>query len=168
MRGLDLTFIYHNFNPSSRIVGTDGNAKLIDFGLARDFAPPSLGTKICARAYAAPEQYEHRQRALVQLLGLRVAALVVVDQGEVDEALRDIRMVRRQRLLSDGERALAKGVAVGEALLFEKYQTLRVNFAFIGAILLAAVLIGFRPTLLVRVGKRLLQLSSRGCLRQPR
>ncbi len=60
LHGLDPPFIYRNLKPSNVIIGPEGVAKLVDFGLALDLAPPSLATKIGARPYSAPEQYERR------------------------------------------------------------------------------------------------------------
>ena len=47
-----------------------------------------------------------RERALVQRLGLGIAALVVVQLGEVVEVDADIRVVGAERLLVDRQRAL--------------------------------------------------------------
>ena len=55
--------------------------------------------------------------ALVERLGLGVAALGVVQPGQVVERRRDIGMVGAQRLLADAKRALVERLGLGVAAL---------------------------------------------------
>ena len=58
-----------------------------------------------------------RQRALVERLGLGVAALRVVEYGQVVEARGDVGVVGSQRLLPDRQRALVERLGLGVAAL---------------------------------------------------
>jgi len=49
--------IYRDLKPSNIMVTDEGNAKLIDFGIARHFQPLSNATMIGTQGYAPPEQY---------------------------------------------------------------------------------------------------------------
>jgi len=49
--------IYRDLKPSNIMVTRDGQAKLIDFGIARHFQPLSNATMIGTQGYAPPEQY---------------------------------------------------------------------------------------------------------------
>lgn len=49
--------IYRDLKPSNVMITADGRAKLIDFGIARHFAPLSNATMIGTQGYAPPEQY---------------------------------------------------------------------------------------------------------------
>ena len=57
------------------------------------------------------------ERALVERLGLGVAALGAVERGQVVERGADIGVVGAQRLLADGERALVERLGLGVAAL---------------------------------------------------
>ena len=59
-----------------------------------------------------------RKRALVERLGLGVAALGCIEQRQVVERGTDVRVVRAERLLADGERALVERLGLGVAALF--------------------------------------------------
>jgi serine/threonine protein kinase len=49
--------IYRDLKPSNIMVTGEGQAKLIDFGIARHFQPLSNATMIGTQGYAPPEQY---------------------------------------------------------------------------------------------------------------
>jgi len=49
--------IYRDLKPSNIMVTAEGQAKLIDFGIARHFQPLSNATMIGTQGYAPPEQY---------------------------------------------------------------------------------------------------------------
>src|SRR5579885_230351 len=54
---LEPPVIYRDLKPSNIMVTADGQAKLIDFGIARHFQPLSNATMIGTQGYAPPEQY---------------------------------------------------------------------------------------------------------------
>ena len=60
LHNLDPPVIYRDLKPSNVMVTGDGMAKLIDFGIARLFAPLSNATMIGTQGYAPPEQYRGR------------------------------------------------------------------------------------------------------------
>jgi serine/threonine-protein kinase len=57
LHGLTPPVIYRDLKPSNVMLTADGRAKLIDFGIARHFAPLSNATMIGTQGYAPPEQY---------------------------------------------------------------------------------------------------------------
>lgn len=54
---LEPPVIYRDLKPSNIMVTAEGQAKLIDFGIARHFQPLSSATMIGTQGYAPPEQY---------------------------------------------------------------------------------------------------------------
>ena len=58
-----------------------------------------------------------RERALIERLGLGVAALGIVEHGQVVEARRHLGMLGAERLLPNGERALIERLGLGVAAL---------------------------------------------------
>ena len=60
------------------------------------------------------------QRALVERLGLGVAALSLVEQSEVVQRPRDIGMIGTERLLVDRQRSLVERLGVGVATLLPR------------------------------------------------
>jgi len=57
---LDPPVIYRDLKPSNVMVTAEGQAKLIDFGIARFFQPLANATMIGTQGYAPPEQYRGR------------------------------------------------------------------------------------------------------------
>jgi serine/threonine protein kinase len=54
---LEPPVIYRDLKPSNIMVTSEGQAKLIDFGIARHFQPLTNATMIGTQGYAPPEQY---------------------------------------------------------------------------------------------------------------
>lgn len=57
LHNLEPPVIYRDLKPSNVMLMADGQAKLIDFGIARHFQPLSNATMIGTQGYAPPEQY---------------------------------------------------------------------------------------------------------------
>jgi len=70
LHNLDPPVIYRDLKPSNVMVTRDGMAKLIDFGIARHFAPLSNATMIGTQGYAPPEQYRGRVETRSDLYAL--------------------------------------------------------------------------------------------------
>src|SRR6266481_8968544 len=62
--------IYRDLKPSNIMVTREGQAKLIDFGIARHFQPLVNATMIGTQGYAPPEQYRGRVEARSDLYAL--------------------------------------------------------------------------------------------------
>src|SRR5258708_37918325 len=52
-------------------------------------------------------------RPLEKLFGIGVAPLILVERGQVFHHIREIRMVRTERLLQGGDRPLANQIVIG-------------------------------------------------------
>ncbi len=70
LHNLDPPVIYRDLKPSNVMVTRGGMAKLIDFGIARLFAPLSNATMIGTQGYAPPEQYRGRVETRSDLYAL--------------------------------------------------------------------------------------------------
>jgi serine/threonine protein kinase len=70
LHNLEPPVIYRDLKPSNIMVTHDGQAKLIDFGIARHFAPLSNATMIGTQGYAPPEQYRGRVETRSDLYAL--------------------------------------------------------------------------------------------------
>lgn len=57
LHGLEPPVIYRDLKPSNVMLAAGGQAKLIDFGIARHFQPLQNATMIGTQGYAPPEQY---------------------------------------------------------------------------------------------------------------
>ncbi len=57
LHGLQPPVIYRDLKPSNVMLIANGQAKLIDFGIARHFQPEQNATMIGTQGYAPPEQY---------------------------------------------------------------------------------------------------------------
>jgi len=62
--------IYRDLKPSNVMITADGRVKLIDFGIARFYAPLSNATMIGTQGYAPPEQYRGKVEARSDLYAL--------------------------------------------------------------------------------------------------
>ncbi|MGH7879941.1 MAG: protein kinase domain-containing protein, partial [Candidatus Binataceae bacterium] len=62
--------IYRDLKPSNVMITPSGRAKLIDFGIARHFAPLTNATMIGTQGYAPPEQYRGKVEARSDLYAL--------------------------------------------------------------------------------------------------
>ena len=70
LHNLDPPVIYRDLKPSNVMIAGGGMAKLIDFGIARHFAPLSNATMIGTQGYAPPEQYRGRVETRSDLYAL--------------------------------------------------------------------------------------------------
>jgi serine/threonine protein kinase len=70
LHNLDPPVIYRDLKPSNVMVTRGGMAKLIDFGIARHFAPLTNATMIGTQGYAPPEQYRGRVETRSDLYAL--------------------------------------------------------------------------------------------------
>jgi serine/threonine protein kinase len=70
LHGLTPPVIYRDLKPSNVMLSSDGRAKLIDFGIARHFAPLVNATMIGTQGYAPPEQYRGRVEARSDIYAL--------------------------------------------------------------------------------------------------
>ena len=71
LHGLEPPVIYRDLKPSNVMMMANGQAKLIDFGIARHFQPLQNVTMIGTQGYAPPEQYRGKveQRSDLYALG---------------------------------------------------------------------------------------------------
>ena len=71
LHGLEPPVIYRDLKPSNVMMMANGQAKLIDFGIARHFQPLQNATMIGTQGYAPPEQYRGKveQRSDLYALG---------------------------------------------------------------------------------------------------
>ncbi|HVA39161.1 MAG TPA: protein kinase [Candidatus Binataceae bacterium] len=71
LHGLEPPVIYRDLKPSNVMLIASGQAKLIDFGIARHFQPLQNATMIGTQGYAPPEQYRGKveQRSDLYALG---------------------------------------------------------------------------------------------------
>jgi len=74
LHGLAPPVIYRDLKPSNVMLTAGGQAKLIDFGIARHFQPLQNATMIGTQGYAPPEQYRGKveQRSDLYALGATI------------------------------------------------------------------------------------------------
>src|SRR5271163_1129462 len=70
LHNLEPPVIYRDLKPSNVMLTPEGEAKLIDFGIARHFAPLTNATMIGTQGYAPPEQYRGRVETRSDLYAL--------------------------------------------------------------------------------------------------
>ncbi|MGA2412358.1 MAG: serine/threonine-protein kinase [Candidatus Binataceae bacterium] len=70
LHNLEPPVIYRDLKPSNVMLTPSGEAKLIDFGIARHFAPLTNATMIGTQGYAPPEQYRGRVETRSDLYAL--------------------------------------------------------------------------------------------------
>jgi serine/threonine protein kinase len=70
LHNLSPPVIYRDLKPSNLMLTADGQAKLIDFGIARHFQPLTNATMIGTQGYAPPEQYRGRVETRSDLYAL--------------------------------------------------------------------------------------------------
>lgn len=70
LHNLDPPVIYRDLKPSNVMLTSTGQAKLIDFGIARHFQPQSTATMIGTQGYAPPEQYRGKVETRSDLYAL--------------------------------------------------------------------------------------------------
>jgi serine/threonine protein kinase len=70
LHGLEPAVVYRDLKPSNVMLTPDGQAKLIDFGIARFFQPHSNATMIGTQGYAPPEQYRGKAETRSDLYAL--------------------------------------------------------------------------------------------------
>jgi formylglycine-generating enzyme required for sulfatase activity len=62
--------IYRDLKPSNVMVSANGQAKVVDFGIARFFQPQATATMVGTQGYAPPEQYKGKVEARSDLYAL--------------------------------------------------------------------------------------------------
>jgi serine/threonine protein kinase len=70
LHNLEPPVVYRDLKPSNIMVTADGQAKLIDFGIARHFQPFTNATMIGTQGYAPPEQYRGKVETRSDLYAL--------------------------------------------------------------------------------------------------
>ena len=70
LHGLVPPVVYRDLKPSNVMLTPSGQAKLIDFGIARFFQPHSAATMIGTQGYAPPEQYRGKAETRSDLYAL--------------------------------------------------------------------------------------------------
>jgi serine/threonine-protein kinase len=98
LHSLNPPVIHRDIKPANLVRGSDGRIFLIDFGIARIFAPQQKGTLIGTPGYAAPEQYkgETSEASDLYSLGITIYELLtgVDPQQEVPFNLPDLQRRR--------------------------------------------------------------------------
>jgi serine/threonine protein kinase len=128
--------IYRDLKPSNIMVTVDGQAKLIDFGIARHFQPLSNATMIGTQGYAPPEQYRGKveTRSDIYALGATMHHAI---SGRDPASEPPFSFPPLQKLCPDLDARLAG--AVDQALAYDvgsrihdavefKYRLLQINY----------------------------------------
>ncbi len=114
--------IYRDLKPSNIMVTGDGQAKLIDFGIARHFQPLSNATMIGTQGYAPPEQYRGKVETRSDLYALG-ATMHHALSGRDPAAEAPFSFPPLQKLCPDMDARLAS--AVDQALAYDVASRLR-------------------------------------------
>lgn len=100
--------IYRDMKPGNVMLKPDGNIKIIDFGIAREYKQNMADTTVLGtRGYAPPEQYNGRTdpRSDIYALGMTMHHLLTgLDPRAKDYEYRPVRQIRPE--ISDGVEAI--------------------------------------------------------------
>lgn len=118
--------IYRDMKPANVMLTPEGNVKLIDFGIAREFKEQNLADTVClgTRGYAAPEQFGGRGQtdARTDVYGLGVTLYHMITGHNPSEPPYELYPIRHWNpALSEGlERIIQKCTQLNPA---ERYQS---------------------------------------------
>ncbi|MEA2597795.1 MAG: eukaryotic-like serine/threonine-protein kinase [Thermomicrobiales bacterium] len=118
--------IFRDLKPSNIMIRDDGRLMLVDFGIARSFAPQQRGTMIGTEGYAPPEQYRGIADARGDLYALG-ATLHHLSTGSDPRSETPFTFAQRpprrlnQRLTPEFEQIVLKMVQYSPA---DRYQTI--------------------------------------------
>jgi outer membrane protein assembly factor BamB/tRNA A-37 threonylcarbamoyl transferase component Bud32 len=122
--------IFRDLKPSNIMIREDGRLMLVDFGIARSFAPQQKGTMIGTEGYAPPEQYRGiaDARGDVYALGATLHHLATGSDPRSETpftfAQRPPRRLN-QRLTQDFEQVILKSVQYTPADRFQTAEELK-------------------------------------------
>ncbi|ADG81662.1 serine/threonine-protein kinase [Thermincola potens] len=125
LHGFNPPIIYRDMKPGNIIIDSEGNARLIDFGIAREYkqGQASDSTFIGTRGYAAPEQFSLgcQSDERTDIYGLGATLYHVLTGSSPNEPPYEMVPVRRlNRLLSkDIERIIQKCVQNDPAMRYQ-------------------------------------------------
>ena len=118
--------IYRDMKPSNLMINGEGQIKLVDFGIAREFKKGSIGdtTSMGTRGYAAPEQYGSTQTDVrTDIYGLGVTLYHLITGKSPTDQPFEIRPVREfDQTLSIGIEYIIKKCTQADPE--KRYQTM--------------------------------------------
>jgi eukaryotic-like serine/threonine-protein kinase len=122
--------IFRDLKPSNIMIRQDGRLMLVDFGIARSFAPQQKGTMIGTEGYAPPEQYRGIADARGDMYALG-ATLHHLATGSDPRSETPFTFAQRpprrlnQRLTQEFEQVILKAVQYTPADRFQTAQELK-------------------------------------------
>jgi serine/threonine protein kinase len=122
--------IFRDLKPSNIMIRDDGRLMLVDFGIARSFAPQQKGTMIGTEGYAPPEQYRGVADARGDVYALG-ATLHHLSTGSDPRSETPFTFAQRpprrlnQRLTAEFEQLILKSVQYSPADRFQTADELR-------------------------------------------